>query len=99
MFVAEVTDEFILRLDVLWAYVASVDIERHLLRLGLEEIILWRPGTLPISVRLCLVGDVVIPARCERVVMAKLGAHLGRPTSSLNPVGNPLETKCAKPER
>ena len=65
VFVAEVTDEFILGLDVLRAYDASVDIGRHLLRLGQEEVTLWRPGTQPKSARLSLVGDVVIPARCE----------------------------------
>jgi hypothetical protein len=31
MFVTDVTDEFILGLDVLGAYDASVDLERHLL--------------------------------------------------------------------
>jgi hypothetical protein len=34
MFVAEVTDEFILGLDVLRAYDASVDLGSHFLRLG-----------------------------------------------------------------
>ena len=70
VFVAEVTDEVILGLDVLRAYDASVDLGRHLLRLGREEVTLWRPGTQPKSARPSLVGDVVIPARCERVVMA-----------------------------
>jgi hypothetical protein len=77
VFVAGVTDEFILGLDVLRAYVASVDLGRHLLQLGQEEVTLWRPGAQPKSARLCLVGDEVIPARCERVVMARLEAPLG----------------------
>ena len=76
MFVAEVTHEYMLGLHLLWAYFASVDLGHHLLRLGREEVTLWRPGTRPKSVRLFLVGDEVIPARCERVVMARLGTPL-----------------------
>jgi hypothetical protein len=38
--VAEITDDFILRLDVLRAYDASVDLGRHLLRLEQEEVTL-----------------------------------------------------------
>ena len=41
VFVAEVTDDFILGLDVR-SYDASVDLGRHLLRLGQEEVTLWR---------------------------------------------------------
>jgi hypothetical protein len=37
---------------------------------------LRRPGAQLKSARLSLVGDEVIPARCERVVMARLGAPL-----------------------
>ena len=64
-------------LDVLQAYDASVDLGRHLLRLGQEEVTLWRSGTQPKSARLSLVGDEVIPARCERVVTPRLEAPLG----------------------
>jgi hypothetical protein len=35
--VADITDEFILGLDMLRAYDASVDVGRHVLRLGQEE--------------------------------------------------------------
>jgi hypothetical protein len=83
VFVAEVTDEFILGLDILQAYDASVDLGRNLLRLG-REVTLWRPGAQPKSTRLCLVGDEVMPARCERVLMAKLEAPLGA-TNVLEP--------------
>jgi hypothetical protein len=76
VFVAEITDEFILGLDVLRAYNVSVDVGCHLLRLGQEEVTLWRPGAQPKSSRLSLDGDEVIPARCERVVMARLEAPL-----------------------
>jgi hypothetical protein len=42
--VAEVTDEFILGLDILRAYDASVVLGRCPLRLGQEEVTLWKPG-------------------------------------------------------
>jgi len=77
VFVAEVTDKFVLGLDVLRTYVASMDTGCHLLWLGWEEVMLWRLGTQPKSTRLSLVGDEVTPVRCEREVMAKLGAPLG----------------------
>jgi hypothetical protein len=53
-----------------------VDLGRHLLRLRREEVTLWRPGAQVKSSRLILVSDEVIPARCETVVMARLGAPL-----------------------
>ena len=77
VFVTEVMDEFILGLGVLRAYNASVDLLRCRLRLGQEEVTVWRPGAQLKSARLSLVGDEVIPARCERMVMARLEAPLG----------------------
>jgi hypothetical protein len=77
VFVVYVTEKFILGLDVLRAYDTSVDLGRHLLRWGREELTLWRTGTRTKSARLSVVDDEVIPARCERVVMAKLGSSLG----------------------
>jgi hypothetical protein len=77
VFVAGLTNEFILGLDILRAYDASVDLGRHLLRLGQEEVTLWRPGVQLKSARLCLVSDEMNPARCERVIMARLEAPLG----------------------
>ena len=76
VFVAEVMDEFILGLDVLRAYDAPMDLG-HLLRLGQEEVTLWKPGAQPKSARLSLAGDELILARCERVVMARLEAPVG----------------------
>jgi hypothetical protein len=38
VFVADITDYFILGLDVLRAYDASVDVGRHVLRLGRDEV-------------------------------------------------------------
>jgi hypothetical protein len=47
MFVAEVTDAFNLGLDVVRACDASVDLGRHVLRLGQKEVTLWNPGARP----------------------------------------------------
>jgi hypothetical protein len=91
VFVAKVTDEFILGLDVLRAYDASVDLGRNMLRLGQKEVTLWRSGAQTKSTRLSLVGDEVIPARCERVMMAKLEAPLGATNVLLEP-----SQKCSR---
>jgi hypothetical protein len=85
VFVVEVTDKFILGLDVLQVYNASVDLGRHLLRLGQEEMTLLRSGTQPKPSQLSLVRDKVILARCERVVMARLEAPLGATNVLIKP--------------
>jgi hypothetical protein len=48
VFVADITNEFILGLDILRAYDAKLDIGRHTLRLA-EEVSLWSPGARPRS--------------------------------------------------
>jgi hypothetical protein len=53
-FVADITDELILGLDVLRAYDASVDIGRQTLRLAEEEVSLWNRGEGP---RLIMSGE------------------------------------------
>jgi len=95
VFVAEVTDEFILGLDVMRAYDVSMDLGRHLLRLGREEVTLWRPGTRPKSARLSLVGNEVIPARCESGDGEISGTSRGRPTSSLDRARSVPEMECS----
>jgi hypothetical protein len=47
VFIVEITDEFILGLDVLQAWNASVDLGRHVLRPGREGATLWSPGARP----------------------------------------------------
>jgi hypothetical protein len=69
VFVAEITDMFILGPDVLRICDVSMDLGRHMLRLG-REVLLWRPGGRPRSSRLTLASDKVIPAKCETVVTA-----------------------------
>jgi hypothetical protein len=66
-FVADIASEFILGLDILSAYDASVDIGRQTLRLAEEEVSLWssRAGLRPST--LVLAKDHVIPAQSEGV--------------------------------
>jgi hypothetical protein len=47
VFVANITGYFILGLDILRAHDASVDLRRRVLRMGDDEVPLWRPGALP----------------------------------------------------
>ncbi|XP_023702529.1 uncharacterized protein LOC111861847 [Cryptotermes secundus] len=77
VFVANITDELILGLDILRAYDASVDIGRQTLRLAEEEVSLWSPGAGPRPSNLVVAKDHVIPARSEGIVMAKMKNHLG----------------------
>jgi hypothetical protein len=57
VFVVEVTDELILGLNILCAFDSSEDLGRDLLRLGQEELTLWRPGSQPKSAKFSVVGD------------------------------------------
>jgi hypothetical protein len=41
VFVAEISDEFILGIDILHSYDTSVDLGRHMLRMGQKELSLW----------------------------------------------------------
>jgi hypothetical protein len=72
VFVSEITDEFILGLDVLRAYGVLVDFGRHVLRLCREEVSLWSPGARQRSSRLILASDELIPSRCVRVMTTRL---------------------------
>jgi hypothetical protein len=76
VFVANITDELILGLDILRAYTASVDIGRQTLRLAEEEVSLWSPGAGPRPSGLVVAKDQVIPAQCEKVVMARMESPL-----------------------
>jgi hypothetical protein len=49
---------------------------------------LWKPDAQSKSARLSLEGDEVIPARCERVVMAKLEAPVGATNTIIEPSQN-----------
>jgi hypothetical protein len=71
IFVADITDELILGLDILRAYKASLNIGRQTLRLAEEEIPLWSPGAGPRASSLLVVKDHVKQAQCEGIVMAR----------------------------
>jgi hypothetical protein len=47
VFVANITNDFILGLDILRAYDTSVDLERQMLHLAEEEVTLWSPSVGP----------------------------------------------------
>jgi hypothetical protein len=74
--VADITDELILGLDVLRACNVLVDVGRHVLRIGREEVSLWNPRARPRSSRLTFLNDEVISARCERVVLTRPDATM-----------------------
>jgi hypothetical protein len=57
-------------------YDASVDVRRHVLRMGRQEVTLWNPGARPRSWRLTLLSDEVIPARCEKVATTRRDATM-----------------------
>jgi hypothetical protein len=72
VFIADITDELILGLDVLPTYDESVDI----LRLAEEEVSLWNLGAGPRPSSLVVAEVKVIPARCEGIVIARLESPL-----------------------
>jgi hypothetical protein len=61
--VAEITEELILRPDILHTYVVFMGLRRHMLRLGEENLSLWSPRAEPRSFRHVVTNDNVIPAR------------------------------------
>jgi hypothetical protein len=85
VFVANITDELILGLDILRAYDASVDIGRQTLRLADEEVSLWSPGAGPRPSSLVVANDHVIPAQCEGIVMARMENPLGVENGPVEP--------------
>jgi hypothetical protein len=87
VFVTEITDEFILGLDVLRACDASVHLGPHVPRLGLE-VFLWGPGARPRTFRLTLASNEVILALCEKVVTAWREGPLEAANSSVEPILN-----------
>jgi hypothetical protein len=64
VFVANITNEFILGLDILHAYDASVDIGRQSLCMAEEEVSLWSPGAGPRPSSLVVAKEQVITAQC-----------------------------------
>jgi hypothetical protein len=77
VFVANITDELLLALDILRAYDATVDIGRQTLRLADEAVSLWKPRAGPRPSSPVVAEDHVIPAQCEGIVMARMENPLG----------------------
>jgi hypothetical protein len=57
VFVANITNEFILGLDILHAYDASVSLGHQTLRLAEQEVSLWELGAMPRASRLVVAKD------------------------------------------
>jgi hypothetical protein len=93
VFVAYITDELILGLDLLHCYDASVDIRRQKLRLPEEKISLWNPGVGPRTFILLVAKDHVIPAQCEGIVLARMESPFGMENDLVepNPQSHPTE--------
>jgi hypothetical protein len=72
VFITNITNEFILGLDILCTYDASVDLGRQTPHLAEEELSLWNQGAGPHPSSLVVAKDQVIPAKCEGILMARL---------------------------
>jgi hypothetical protein len=77
VFIANITNEFILGLDILSTYNAWVDLGRQMLCLAEEEVLLWSPEVGPQPSSLVVTNDQVIPKQCEGMVMVRLESPLG----------------------
>jgi hypothetical protein len=76
VFVTDIT-KFILGMDILHAYDASVEIGHQTLRLTEEEVSLWSPGVGQRPSSLVVARDQVILAWCEGIIIARLMRPLG----------------------
>jgi hypothetical protein len=70
VYVTNITNELHLKLEILSVYDASMDLERQMLHLAEEEILLWSPGAGPQPSSLVVDNNQMIPAQCKGVVMA-----------------------------
>jgi hypothetical protein len=75
VFVADITNELILGLDILRAYGASVDLRHQTLCLEEEEVSLWSPEARLHPFSPAAAKDYVIHAQCEGIVMANWRVH------------------------
>jgi hypothetical protein len=79
------SNEFILGLNILRAYAASVDIEHQTLRLA-EEYILWRsPEAGPRPSKIIVEENQTVPALCKGTAMARLEGPLGVGNGMIEP--------------
>jgi hypothetical protein len=92
VFVTSITNEFILGLDILCAYDASVDIGRQTLHLAEEEVFTMEPQ--PSS--LVVAKDQVIRMQCKGIVIARLESPLrvGNGPVEPSPEGHLPEGLC-----
>jgi hypothetical protein len=93
IFVANITNEFILGLDILCAYDASVYLGHQRLYLAEEEVSPWNPWAGPWPSSLVVAKHQVMPAQCEGIVMAGLESPFGVENGLVepSPQAHPLE--------
>jgi hypothetical protein len=70
VYITNITDDFILELEILRAYDACVYLGCQMLHLAEEEVSLCSPRVGPRSSSLVLANDQMIPAQCVVVTMA-----------------------------
>jgi hypothetical protein len=77
VFVGNITNGIIMGLDIMRAYDVCVDIWRQIQRLAKEELMPQNLGVRTHPPSLLLANDLVIPAQCEGVAIARLESPLG----------------------
>lgn len=75
--VADITDKFILGLDILLEYKMKVDLQNKVLRFQNEEVPLLTPGKHLHQLEIILKEDEQLPALTERVVMGEIKDDIG----------------------
>jgi hypothetical protein len=70
VYVTNITNEFVLGLEILNTYDAYIDLGRQILHLAEEEVSLCSPRAGPLPSSLVVTSDHMIPAQCMVVVMA-----------------------------
>jgi hypothetical protein len=98
VFVANITNEFILGLDILRAYDAVVDLGRHMLSLVEKEVSLWSPGAGPWPSIPVVANNQVTPEQCEEVVTARLESPIGVENCLVEPSPGPPGCTHEDPE-
>jgi hypothetical protein len=87
--VANIKNEFILVLDKLRTYRASMDLGRQTLLLAEQEVLLWGPGAGPRPSSLVVASDQVVSAQYEGVLMARFQAPRSGKWSGRTESGSP----------
>jgi hypothetical protein len=85
VFVANITNKFIFRLDFQPSCGVFINLGCETLRLAEEVVLLWSPRAEPRPSSLVVANDLVIPAKSEDVVMIRLERPLGVESGLIEP--------------